>query len=279
MSIENIPEIYIRNKNANHDLYIYDYKMPHDVVKHKVNLSMHMLSFLQEGTKQVHLAGGSVAVNKSQSLLIKKGNSLWTELLDTGKIYYCKLLFFSEAELAKFLIKHMPIQESSTKDTPYFVIENDSYITTYISSLSTICRNSVVLTDELLTVKFEEIMLYLKSKYGKSFEYYLQSLVTKEISSFRKTIESNVYSNLTLEEISFLCNMSLSTFKRYFRREYQVSPGRWLQDRRLQKAKEILEEGNEKPSEIYLNFGYSSLSNFSIAFKNKFGVSPKDIAR
>lgn len=80
-------------------------------------------------------------------------------------------------------------------------------------------------------MKFEELLLYLINKYGSRFELYLHSLITKEASSFKKVIESNVYSNLRLEEISFLCNMSLSTFKRYFLKEYNTTPGKWLQDK------------------------------------------------
>ena len=83
MSVENIPETYIKNNQETPDLFVYDFKMTNDVVKSKVNLGMNMFSFLQEGKKQVHFAGTSVAVNKDQSLLLKKGNWLWTELLDT----------------------------------------------------------------------------------------------------------------------------------------------------------------------------------------------------
>lgn len=71
--------------------------------------------------------------------------------------------------------------------------------------------------------------------------------------------------------------MSLSTFKRHFIKEHKTSPGKWLQDKRLQKAKETLELDNLKPSDIYLDFGYNNLSNFSIAFKNKFGINPSEI--
>jgi AraC-like DNA-binding protein len=120
-------------------------------------------------------------------------------------------------------------------------------------------------------------MLYLLYKYEEKFEFYLYSLIVKEVSAFKKVVESNVYSNLKLEEIAFLCNMSLSTFKRHFTLEYGEAPGKWLQGRRLQRAKEILQEGRLKPSDIYFDMGYSNLSNFSIAFKNKFGKSPKEI--
>lgn len=56
MSIENIPEIYIKNKSENLDLFVYDFRMTNDVVKSKVNLGMNIFSFLQVGKKQVHFA-------------------------------------------------------------------------------------------------------------------------------------------------------------------------------------------------------------------------------
>lgn len=275
MPIENIPEIFIKDKKESSDLFVYDFKMTSDVVKSKVNLSMNMFSFLQIGKKQVHFAGTSVAVNKDQSLLLKKGNWLWTELLDKETIYYCKLFFFSEKKLIEFLEKHTEDRETAKDEIPYFIIRNDAYITSYLNSLSTIGQAPKIFMDNLLSVKFEELMLYLLQKYGKKFELYLHSLVINDRSPFQKIIESKIHSNLKLEEIAFLCNMSLSTFKRHFIGEYKVSPGKWLQEKRLQKAKETLALGGLKPSDIYLDFGYNNLSNFSIAFKNKFGFSPK----
>lgn len=276
MSIENIPEIYIKDKKERPDLFVHDFKMTSDVVKSKVNLGMNMFSFLQVGKKQVHFAGTAVAVNKDQSLLLKKGNWLWTELLDTEAIYYCKLLFFSEKILKEFLEKHSKIEQIVTDEIPYFIIRNDTYITSYLNSLSTIREAPEVFAANLLAVKFEEIMLYLINKYGATFEVYLQSLILKETSPFKKIVESKLHSHLKLEEIAFLCNMSLSTFKRHFKNEYKESPGKWLQDKRLQKAKEMLEKGQVKPSNMYLDFGYNNLSNFSIAYKNKFGFSPSE---
>jgi AraC-like DNA-binding protein len=277
MPIENIPEIYFQNKKTNQDIFVYDFKMTSDVVKSKVNLSMNMFSFLQVGKKQVHFAGTSVAVNKAQSLLLKKGNWLWTELLDTEAVYYCKLFFFSEKKLTDFLSKYTNDVKPYKEDVPYFVIENDDYIAAFITSLSSNTFTNHSYSDALLVLKFEEIMLYLLNKYGSTFEYYLHSLISKKISPFKNVVESNVNSNLKLEEIAFLCNMSLSTFKRHFTSEYKEPPGKWLQDKRLQKAKKLLQRGDLTASDIYLDIGYNNLSNFSVAFKKKFGISPTDI--
>jgi len=277
MAIENIPEIYIKDKKENPDLFVYDFKMTSDVIKSKVNLGMNMFSFLQVGKKQVHFAGTSVVVNKDQSLLLKKGNWLWTELLDTDAIYYCKLLFFSEEILKEVLEKHTNNTQVAKDEAPYFIIRNDIYITSYLNSLSMISEAPTIFMEKLLSVKFEELMLYLINKYGNAFEVYLQSLIVKKTSPFKKIVESKIHSNLKLEEIAFLCNMSLSTFKRHFTNEYNVSPGKWLKEKRLQKAKEMLAQEGVKPSDIYLDFGYNNLSNFSIAFKNKFGFSPSKV--
>ena len=200
-----------------------------------------------------------------------------TELLDKEAVYFCRLLFFSDKKLKEILKKHL-IRVIKPKDEgPYFTIENDTFISSYLDSLTTINTAPPIFMERLLSVKFEELILYLINKYGVSFESYLHALITSKVSDFQKIVEKNIYTSLTLEEIAFLCNMSLSTFKRHFINEYKTSPGKWLRDKRLLRAKELLEEGKLKSSDIYLDLGYNNLSNFSSAFKHKFGVSPKNI--
>ncbi len=278
MQVENIPESYIENNNdVNKELFIYDLKMTEAAIKTKVNLNMHMFSFLQVGKKQVHFLDTSVIVDNKQSLLIRKGNCLWSELLDKQNTYYCKLFFFSEQQLVTFLNKHVHRKVATKETSSYFAIENDNYISTYLNSLTSISNTPSKFISNLLAVKLEELFLYLQNKYKHEFEDYLLSLVNKETTSFKDNVEQNIYSSLSLEEIAFLCNMSLSTFKRHFIKEYDLSPGKWFREKRLLKAKTLLEEGNLTASDIYLDLGYSNLQNFSSAFKTRFGVSPSAI--
>jgi hypothetical protein len=52
-------------------------------------------------------------------------------------------------------------------------------------------------------VKFEEIMLtYLQIQ--RKFEFYLYSLISKKFHRLKNVVESNVHSNLKLEEIAFM---------------------------------------------------------------------------
>ena len=279
MAFQSIPEIFSPSPP---DLYIYDFKMTEDVVKSKVNLTTNMFSFLQTGDKKVHFEDAFVAVNNQQSVLIRSGNCLFTELLDNKHIYFCKLFFFTAQNVTDFLEKHTYLLETvhpTSSETPFFIIENDDFIHSFVTSISSILHLKAEATAPLLAIKFEEIMLYLSHKYGAAFITYIQALTTTEHHySLRKIVEANVYTNLSVSEMAFLSNRSLSTFKRHFEKEYGVNPGKWLQQKRLQQAKSLLEKGGKKPSEIYADYGYNNLSNFSAAFKNEFGYSPRNVS-
>ena len=83
MSIQNVPEIFAKRNVDKLDLFVHDFKMTDDVFKSKVNLSLHMFSFLQKGKKQVHFADSSVAVNsfKLSVILLKLLKILYREYI------------------------------------------------------------------------------------------------------------------------------------------------------------------------------------------------------
>jgi len=281
MSIQNIPESFLYPESKSVEIFVYDFKMTEDAVNIKVNLTHNMFSFLQLGEKKVKFEDAYVEVNNKQSVLIKSGNCLMTELLDNNEVYFCKLLFFTNKHVTHFLKKHAEyiskLEKKTNTETPFFVIENDDFIHSFVTSINSILN---LKTDKtlLLDLKLEEILLYLFQKYGVSFVHYLQSLASAEkYTKFKHIVEANIDSNLSLTEIAFLANMSLSTFKRHFIAEYNTNPGKWLQKKRLALAKHMMENENKKPSEIHKQFGYNSLSNFCIAFKNEFGFSPKEV--
>ena len=89
------------------------------------------------------------------------------------------------------------------------------------------------------------------------------------------SIINKMINKLTIKELSFLSNMSLSTFKREFEKHFQSSPSKWFQEKRLDHSAFLLKDKSKRPSDIYEEIGYENLSNFIQAFKMKFGTTPK----
>jgi len=117
-------------------------------------------------------------------------------------------------------------------------------------------------------------MLYLIDLKGIDFLCALISNVN-ENQKFIQTIESNQLNKLTIKELSFLSNMSESTFKRMFQKHFNSTPSKWFQDKRLEHSAYLLKNESKRPSDIFEDMGYESLSNFIQAFKTKYGVTPK----
>ena len=90
-------------------------------------------------------------------------------------------------------------------------------------------------------------------------------------------MEHNYTLNLSLNQFAELSGRSLSTFNREFRKEFKLSPHKWIKQRRLELAKKLLSETSKKASDIYLDIGFEDLAHFSRSFKNHFGQNPSDI--
>ena len=269
--------------NSQADVSLWDYRTDSQVTNHKVILEKNVLNFLLQGQKEVRFSDTSVCINDRQAMLITSGNCLMTERLPDTDGYRCILLFFSDQKVADFLVKHTDLLGSVSEGEkparqPFFTFQKDEFIYFFAHSLLHYAGGSSDIFQKIIDLKLEEIMLYLVEKHGQPLVHFLQQIVRQsQHSSFRQTIETNLYSHLSVEEIAFLCNMSISTFKRHFADLFQDSPGKWLKTRRLIRAKEMLESGNFAPSDIHTTFGYENLSNFSAAFKNEFGVSPRQL--
>lgn len=90
-------------------------------------------------------------------------------------------------------------------------------------------------------------------------------------------MERNFMFNMPLEKLGYLTGRSLSTFNRDFKKHFNITPQKWLIEKRLQLAYYQLSEKKKKPTEVYLEVGFEDLSHFSFAFKKKYGVAPTQL--
>jgi AraC family transcriptional regulator, exoenzyme S synthesis regulatory protein ExsA len=190
--------IYIEGDDTLSDLFVYDLNMTENAINNFVHLRMNMFSFLQKGEKIVRFAESSVVVNKNQFIILKAGNRVLTEKINFEELYYCKLLFFSNKKVERFLIKNSSLFNKTNlvkNQPPFYCIEVDDYISNFISSLTAL--DSLLDAKQsrlLLEIKFEELIVYLISKIGQKFVDFLCSLGTSPLNiNFRHVIETNVY--------------------------------------------------------------------------------------
>lgn len=258
------------------DLKVFDYRNTQDVLKTKIYLSKNTISFLKTGTKEVVGDDKAVQIDNQRFLIMKSGNCLMTEKVSSkDNIYQSVLLFFSDEVALEFLEKHALNLPHKAKKKSFYDFEYDGFIQHFVEGLEELLKLPKEVQGKLLKAKFEEIMLYLTYQVSPHFLNALVQNVDDKVSRLTNIVENNRYKKLSLEELAFLCNMSVSTFKRAFFEEYQSTPMKWFNEQRLDHVAFLLKTRRQRPIELYEDAGYESFSNFIQAFKRKFGETPK----
>jgi len=101
----------------------------------------------------------------------------------------------------------------------------------------------------------------------------LRDFYIKEAISF---IEQNFQSDITVEDIASACGLNRSYFGKIFHDAVGKSPQQFLLNYRMIKATELLRFSQLPIGEISSAVGYQNQLHFSRAFKNVYGVSPKE---
>ena len=135
--------------------------------------------------------------------------------------------------------------------------------------------NPQLLPDSIFESKFKELLFnILIHPNNKQILAYINQIVDNYVIPIWDVMESNYYFDLTISEFAEISNRSTSTFRRDFEKHYHTSPGKWLTEKRLEKAKLLLKSSNKPISEITFDCGFKNISHFSRIFKEKFNVSP-----
>ena len=87
-------------------------------------------------------------------------------------------------------------------------------------------------------------------------------------------LNNNYMYDLQLDEIASYTGRSLATFKRDFRKLSDLSPEKWLIQKRLEVAQWKIKNNHQRVSDVYLEVGFKNLSHFSSALKKRFGYAP-----
>ena len=84
---------------------------------------------------------------------------------------------------------------------------------------------------------------------------------------------------LTIQALSRRCCLSSTAFKENFRRIYGQPVHRWLQDRRMDRAAQLLCQSSMTVLEVAQAVGYEGVSQFNVVFKRRYGMPPRQFRK
>ena len=270
-----IPACFTNNHAPDQGISFVPYLSATPANRGRVSLTRHMISLITEGEKIMHVENQTLHLTPKRIPLLASGNVLFTERLGNNQRIKSTMIFFDDQVLHAALAQSDKPEKQNAR-LPYLMFERDDYLLGFVDSVNILLEQDL-LSPALQQAKLTELLLYLNGKHPGLLAQLLTKAIAKpEEERLRQVMEAHLSAQLTLSELAFLCHMSLPTFKRKFEQIYQQSPARWLQIQRLTLAANRLRSKSAKPGEVYLEAGYENHSSFSKAFKQYFGVLPKD---
>jgi two-component system, response regulator YesN len=115
-----------------------------------------------------------------------------------------------------------------------------------------------------------------KMVFFRDLEYEIpQNKYSDSIKSAVKYIDQNYQNDITLKEVAETVYLNIWYLSDLFKREVGVTFGEYVQNRRIEKAKELLHDQTLKLYEVAYRVGIKEQGYFSNLFKKATGVSPK----
>ena len=128
-----------------------------------------------------------------------------------------------------------------------------------------------------LKSQINELLSHFFAFLASDKKEYLTSEDRSKLFMAKEIMEKNISNPPSLSELSKLIGLNNNKLKKNFKELFGLPVFKFLQEERLNKAYEMLSEGTDNVQEVAWFVGYESLSSFSNAFQNKFGVRPIEI--
>lgn len=145
------------------------------------------------------------------------------------------------------------------------------------------CRYSTPLKYIYIENKVAELLVMQVAQYMHHSTVTPASIISRldmqKLYYAKELIEKNIQEPCTLIELSALAGINDFKLKKGFKELFGNTVFGYMSDLRMQKAKQLLQQGNCTIAEVAYDIGYKNPQHFTAAFKRKFGYLPKKYKR
>lgn len=225
-------------------------------------------------TKGSIIIGGRKFAFKAGMLFYIRPDELHTIEIDTEEPISFVTVHFSYAPLSfnegKWLVidevEMLPLQPA-TQLKDYYLVEK--LFTELVD-----CWNEKLPGYEFLTKTFlMQLIIAISKNIKKQSQNYATSL---KIEKIIKYMNQNIHNRLTLSELSEMVQLSSTYLSRAFKEITGYSIIEFFNKMKIDKAKEMILEGDKKIKDIAQELGFTDEFYFSRIFKKIEGISPSE---
>lgn len=254
-----------------HDLNIEAYRLTGIVQKFPNHFhEFYVIGFIEGGKRHLWCKGKEYNTSKNDLILFNPYDNHFCEPMNN------ELLDYRAVNIPVETMRKAVLDITGKEYLPEF-IHNVVFQSDVSSSVATLY--DLIINKACYMEKEEAFYMLLDNVLREYSQIYDQNTQEdKELNYLCEYIKKNFMNNITLDELSLMANVSRSYLLKCFTKQYGISPYRYLQSVRIEKAKQYLEQ-QYSIIEIAQMCGFNDQSHFSNYFKEFIGITPKQYQR
>ena len=261
------------------DLLFLNYDCPVEM-KRMAKWSQHnYIYYVLTGKKTLHTPDSSLTLTKGSIAFLKKGACIVEQFFDEP---FCVVVFIMPDSFLHSFLKDYALGEkpSAHSTQPIIPVYDDAMINAFYQSIIPYFVSAENVPEDILELKFKELLLYiLHNPANEELRNYILSIREQPQGRMQEIMDNNFAYNLGIGEYARLTNRSVSSFKRDFQSIYQTTPGRWLIEKKIDRAKKLLLQSGTTIADVAFESGFENTAHFSRAFKQKTGNTPMEFRK
>lgn len=119
-------------------------------------------------------------------------------------------------------------------------------------------------------------LLYTEDDLNKNYQPSINSKMNGKIQEAILYIQENYRAKINIDTVASVASLSKYHFSRMFKKIIGISYRNYLNNIRIEKAKEMLQNSRLSITEIAFSVGHNDLTNFERIFKKKVGCAPSE---
>ncbi|WCT14320.1 helix-turn-helix domain-containing protein [Mucilaginibacter jinjuensis] len=236
-------------------------------------LDQHALVYIIAGTMKIIYSDQVYTFERNSLILIPRNQLGRLIKLPAESEPFRSVSILFPPDVLRSFYQEKPINLAEKKWSGHLQVRQHPLIENFFQSLVPYFDVNDELPDELASLKIRECLTLLDAYDGQTKRVLAVSGEPGKID-LADFMDQHFIFNLSLEKFGYLTGRSLTTFKKDFKQLFQMTPGRWLTAKRLERARYQIAVQHRKPIDVFVEVGFENLSHFSIAFKKQFGYSP-----
>jgi AraC-like DNA-binding protein len=245
--------------------------------KRTVFLTEHTLIFVIKGAKLLHFGEETVKAESGKIVLLKKGIYVMAEYIEK-ELHFEAILIFLSHKTIKDTVAASNISTiiKPPKNLPYLVLNSNEYLNDYINIFRKYFNTAQLKNFQFLQLKQKELLqLLICTIPSGNFLPFIRSLAKNEPESIEYIVNEYLLQPLSIVDYANLSNRSLASFKRDFRKIFNITPRQWINQKRLEQAYLLLLNTADRINEISYSCGFENPSYFIKLFKAHYGYTPQ----